>query len=216
MTSGQQIVQGLAKLGQWLRSDQNRGASRLGLSPLQGQLLVFVAERGPRTLGELAADAAVRAPTASEAVARLEAKGLVRKLPDPRDRRRVRVAATARGRRVAGRCRAWPELLATAVDTLAEVERGELLRLLTRMIGELQQRGAIPLQRMCASCVHFRPNVRPGTARPHDCAYLAAPLAMHDLTLDCPDHALADPTAVGAALEALASTAGETPTTNSV
>lgn len=48
----------------------------------------------------------VDAPTLSRAMSRLEQQGLVRRLPDPDDRRAVIVEATGRGRRLQQRLRA--------------------------------------------------------------------------------------------------------------
>jgi DNA-binding MarR family transcriptional regulator len=76
------------------RMDRETGvnASRLGV-------LSHVAHEGPATIGELARTQHVRSPSMTEVVADLEAEGLIRREADPRDGRRVRVAATAAGRR---------------------------------------------------------------------------------------------------------------------
>jgi DNA-binding MarR family transcriptional regulator len=76
------------------RMDQETGVNAAALG-----VLSHVAHDGPATVGELARTQHVRSPTMTEVVADLEAGGLVRRDADPRDRRRVRVAATAAGRR---------------------------------------------------------------------------------------------------------------------
>ncbi|MGE5233872.1 MAG: MarR family winged helix-turn-helix transcriptional regulator [Acidobacteriota bacterium] len=84
------------------KADQAAGLSPARLSALS--VLVF---RGPASLGELANAEQVQPPTMSRLVAALERDGLVRRAPDPEDRRAVRLEATARGARLleAGRRR---------------------------------------------------------------------------------------------------------------
>jgi len=60
---------------------------------------------GARTIGELAAAEQVRAPTMTRIARALEEEGLVEREPDPDDGRRVRLSATAKGKRVLWRGR---------------------------------------------------------------------------------------------------------------
>jgi DNA-binding MarR family transcriptional regulator len=60
-------------------------------------VLVFA---GPRTLGELAAAEQVRPATMTRIAQSLVQDGYARREADPKDRRVVRLSATARGRRV--------------------------------------------------------------------------------------------------------------------
>lgn len=78
-----------------------------GLTPERLSLLSVLTFAGPRTMGELAAIEQVSAPAISRSVKALEADGLVRRQRPGRDRRQVRVQATAAGRRLmdAGRRR---------------------------------------------------------------------------------------------------------------
>jgi DNA-binding MarR family transcriptional regulator len=76
------------------RGDPLTGATAAQLSALS------VLMSGPKTLGELAAAEQVRAPTISRLAAEMERIGLIRRRPDPGDRRVVRVEMTAKGRRV--------------------------------------------------------------------------------------------------------------------
>ena len=81
-------------------SDVETGVSPARLSALS--VLVF---GGPRTISELAAAEQVRLPTMSGIVRGLEDDGLVRRAADRRDRRAVRIHATARGRNLLQRAR---------------------------------------------------------------------------------------------------------------
>lgn len=92
-----------------------RGADpETGLSPARLSALSVVVFGGPLTLGALANAEQVRAPTMSAIVNGLEEAGLVRREPDPQDRRAVRVRATRRGVRLLERARR------RRLETLAE------------------------------------------------------------------------------------------------
>jgi DNA-binding MarR family transcriptional regulator len=79
----------------------------MGLSAARASALSVLVFGGPRSLGELAAAEQVTPPTMTRLIAALEAEGYVTRRADAADRRAVRVAATAKGRRAleAGRQR---------------------------------------------------------------------------------------------------------------
>jgi DNA-binding MarR family transcriptional regulator len=116
------------------RADRESGISAPRLSALS--VVVFA---GPVSLAELAAEEQVRAPTMTRIVDALVRDGLVTRDPDARDRRMVRIAATAEGRALldAGRRRrvaAITERLARLAESERRaLERGvELMERLTR------------------------------------------------------------------------------------
>lgn len=76
-----------------------RQQDQSGMAPTLLAALTTVGRAGPLTLGELAAQEQVAAPTITKAVQKLEAKGLVGRQRDPDDGRVCRVALTAAGRR---------------------------------------------------------------------------------------------------------------------
>jgi DNA-binding MarR family transcriptional regulator len=70
----------------------------IGLTAPRLSVLSVVVFAGPRTLGELATAEQVRPPTMTRLVAALEKQRLVRRIPDPVDRRVTRIAPTEKGR----------------------------------------------------------------------------------------------------------------------
>jgi DNA-binding MarR family transcriptional regulator len=74
---------------------------------------------GPRTMGALAADEGIRAPSTTRLVSALETEGLVERGPDPRDGRHVIVRATERGA-----ARLW-DGSDRRIDALARLLEGE-------------------------------------------------------------------------------------------
>ena len=111
----------------------------LGISPPRLSALSVVVFAGPLGIGELAAAEGVAASTMTRLVDGLERDGLVRRGPDPEDRRGVLVHATPKGCRTLhrGRRRRVGVLasgLGSLSDTdLAAVARGaELIERITR------------------------------------------------------------------------------------
>ena len=65
---------------------------------LHGAVLGRLDREGPRSVSDLAAAERVRPQSMAQTIAELEAEGLVRRRPDPGDRRRALVEMTAAGR----------------------------------------------------------------------------------------------------------------------
>lgn len=94
-----------------------RGA---GMTPTQLSVLGVLARRGPLRLSELADIEGLNPTMLSRVVAVLEGEGLVRRLPDPDDRRAARVETTALGRRSHDRLRTQRgRVLADALASLS-------------------------------------------------------------------------------------------------
>ena len=85
---------------------QLRQTSDSDLSPTQSAVLATLANHGPVTLGELAELERVASPTITKVTGILQERGLVEKVPDPADRRFVRVELTAEGEALVERSRA--------------------------------------------------------------------------------------------------------------
>ncbi|QJD28783.1 MarR family winged helix-turn-helix transcriptional regulator [Methylococcus geothermalis] len=182
----QRLARGLARIAAVARQLNWQAAEVAGLSPTQADILGFIANRpeGVR-LTKVAAHAGVSKATASEAVAAMERKGLVRKYADASDGRALALTATAEGRRI---IQAWPSGFAPIVAGLSQAEQEALFGLVVKMIRQLQQRQMIAPQRVCATCRYFRENVAPGTTTPHFCAFVGAPMAGRHLRVDCAEH----------------------------
>ncbi|MCH9649364.1 MAG: MarR family winged helix-turn-helix transcriptional regulator [Deltaproteobacteria bacterium] len=188
---------GFSKISIALRHRAWQEGSARDLTPTQGQALVSIHRQAGISLAAVAAGLGVRASTASEAISVLVRKGWVEKRRSLEDRRTLELHLTTEGSQEATRAEGWPEFLASAIETLPPEEAETLMKALQRMIRELQQRGEIPVARMCNGCTFFRPFSHPETALPHHCAFVDTAFGNADLRLDCPDH---QPAAEGQAL----------------
>ena len=101
------------------------------LTATQRAALAVVADEGPLRLGTLAARLGISDPTATRAVDALEVSGLAERVPDEDDRRAVRVASTAPGRRLIRRRRErLVQLLEEPLAHLAGEERERVVEVL--------------------------------------------------------------------------------------
>lgn len=114
-------------LGRRLRRvDDAQTIGRARLSALS--VLVF---GGGRTMSELAEDEAVTAATMHHVVAGLIDAGLAQKSADPNDRRKYRIEASAKGRRLMLNARAARlEMIAAGLESLSADDRKCLARAL--------------------------------------------------------------------------------------
>ena len=94
------------------------------------EVLQHLAASGPLTVGEQAEHMGLRRNSASELLQRLEAKGLVARIRDERDERRVLVWLTDAGRDVVSRVGQVlaPDLIAETMETLSPAERAIVVR----------------------------------------------------------------------------------------
>jgi DNA-binding MarR family transcriptional regulator len=109
-------------------------AREYGLTPQQGQLLCVLMP-GPYGMGELGATLGLAKSSLSGLVDRTAQRDLVRREPDPADRRAIRVALTPKGSALveefyAETCRRVERLPAA----LGEHDRGRLAELLGRVV----------------------------------------------------------------------------------
>ncbi len=182
-----QLAAGLEKIGLAMKSRTWRREGRAGLGPLQRQVLTLLQSKPEQrsTVSTIANELAVRLPTASEVIATLERKQLVRRRRDMSDRRIVVAQLTAKGNRSCTPSSRMPNRLAIAAEALSAPEQVVLLTSLVKMIRSLQEQGEISSTRMCVSCQYFHPNQHTDADRPHHCDYLKVPFGDAALRLNC-------------------------------
>ena len=184
------VIAAIERIGETLRALLRAEARAQGVSPIQAQILVFLASRDSRTrVGELAAEFGVTAATVSDALGSLEKKKLACRKSDPEDARALRVVPTAKGRRVAARLESWADPVRDLLPGETDAGNKEVtLGVLLELIASLDRGGLLSRARVCPSCRFFRPEVHRSRTNPHHCALLDAPLGPATLRLDCPEH----------------------------
>jgi DNA-binding MarR family transcriptional regulator len=111
-----------------------------GLNSPRLSALSVIVFAGPLTLGQLADAEQVKPPTMTRIVHALEAKGLVRKIANPEDRRTIHLAATMKGKRLllaARRRRIGP--LADGIGRLSHGEQETLHTAMAILLGLVRE-----------------------------------------------------------------------------
>jgi DNA-binding MarR family transcriptional regulator len=128
------ILDELGRLVRHLARASGGADDGAAMTGTQRVALIEISDAGPLRINDLAERMGASAPTASRAVDALEELGLVERLPDPEDRRAVRIDLTADGRkRVAARKRRVVERFGPAVSALNPQEQERLVELLVRL-----------------------------------------------------------------------------------
>jgi len=189
------LASALSKVSVSLKRRLWRDAAHRHISPLQSQILAFLRQRSTHgaTVSDITQMLGVTMPTASDVIAVLTRRGLLRKFRTEADGRVFTVMLTAKGRRRAEQVMGWPDFLLWAAELLPVDEQESLLRTLVKLIKSIQDRGEIPVARMCVTCTHFRPYVTQDSERPYHCELVNADFGDRLLRIDCNEHKPAPP-----------------------
>ncbi len=189
------LASALTKVNVSLKRRLWRDAAHRRISPLQAQILAFLKQRSTHgaTVSDITSVLGVTMPTASDVIAVLTRRGLLRKFRTEADGRVFTVMLTAKGRRRAEQVMGWPDFLLWAAELLPPEEQESLLRTLVKLIKSIQDRGEIPVARMCVTCAHFRPYVNQDSERPYHCELIGEDFGDRLIRVDCNEHEPAPP-----------------------
>ncbi|MYN10942.1 MarR family transcriptional regulator [Pseudoduganella aquatica] len=187
------IITAISRIASVMRSGVWEFATSENLNPAQVDILQLLHARpkGVR-LSWVAAQLSISAASASDSVASLVSKGLVRKARAEDDGRATALFLTAAGTAVAVRIGSAVSFADDAAAALPPALQVQMLTGLLKLIAELQTSERFPALRACPSCRHFEANKYPGAATPHHCALVNAPLPIAFIRIDCAEHEEAD------------------------
>jgi DNA-binding MarR family transcriptional regulator len=133
-----EILEAAPLVTAFIRQEMRRSRAS-DLTVPQFRSLIFIGRNPGTSLSGLASHIGQSPPSMSRLVDGLVSSGLVRRTPDPRDRRRVTLSLTTRGQAAMRRAReATQESIARRVSELSSVERAsvmEAMRLLRHVFG---------------------------------------------------------------------------------
>lgn len=175
----------LSSLVRAVNSEQRQAAVAGGLLPVQWSILNYLslANRYSNTAQALADYLALTKGTVSQSLKLLEAHGWIRRRADRADRRVVRLALTAAGRRqLDDRAEAaWDE----AIAALPAEQRAAAEQALGLLLRGWQRSRSGRSFGVCATCRHFQPG--PAADR-HRCGLTGETLTDADCRLICREH----------------------------
>lgn len=111
----------------------------------QARVMMVMADAEPVRMGELSAKLGVTARNVTTIVDGLEREGLLKRTPDPNDRRAILLELTPKGQElIAAVDAAHRELADWLFAALDETERAEMLRLLEKILATASVSGVLP------------------------------------------------------------------------
>lgn len=173
-------------LARALHGEQRQAALAAGLLPVQWAILCYLrdANRYSNTPQALADFLGLTKGTVSQSLKLVEARGWVARRADPADRRVVRIALTAAGRRLLDDTaeREWQ----AAVSALPAPDRAGAERALALLLAGWQRSRGGRTFGVCRTCAHFQPG-----RSAHRCGLTGEPLDDVDGGLICREHCAA-------------------------
>jgi len=178
------IVAGMERMSEAFRVLLWDHAKVNGLSPIQIQILIFIAYHPERLthVSHLAREFNVSKPTMSEAIRVLDKKELIEKVPSPVDRRSFSIKLSEKGRKMVQETDQFAQPIWEKVNLLQPEVRQILYSALAQIIYDLHRTGILQVQRTCKGCRFYQE--RPSGFR---CRFLQRNLQEKDLRIDCPE-----------------------------
>ncbi|MEQ1789681.1 MAG: MarR family winged helix-turn-helix transcriptional regulator [Rickettsiales bacterium] len=185
------ITAGVERLSTVFRAALWEEAKHYSLSPLQVQILLFVAfhDREQCSVTNIAKEFAVTKATISDAVKTLLEKTLLKKL-GAEDARGFSLLLTVDGKKCVNKLSGLANFFDTSLSHVPEAEISKIWEGMLLLIGHLQKTSIIPV-RMCFSCQHFGKEHPEGA--PHYCHFMQKPLEIKDVRIDCPEYLAVPP-----------------------
>ena len=181
------IVAGMERISEVFRVLLWEKAKIVGLSPIQIQLLLFIAFHKQRlcNVSHLAKEFNLTKPTISDAIKALDKKGLILKDYSSSDSRSYSIALSESGQGIIAQVHDFSNPLKKKVDGFNPSELDTLFGTLSRLIYQLNQSGILNVQRTCYGCkFHIK------TDSNDYCRLLQKELSITDIRLDCSEFEL--------------------------
>ncbi|MDW3646579.1 MAG: MarR family transcriptional regulator [Bacteroidia bacterium] len=181
------IVAGLERIAEAFRVLIWERAKKLGLSPIQIQLLIFIAHHEQKlcNVSHLAQEFNLTKPTISDAIRVLAKKGLIKKEASAVDKRAYFILLSEEGKKIVGQTEGFAHSIYEGVEMMEETVQESLFGQISELIQKLNQQGILSVQRNCQSCRFYSKK-----AEGHYCQLLSLDLADTDLRIDCAEHEL--------------------------
>lgn len=178
------IVAGLERISEAFKVLLWEKAKTLGLSPIQIQILIFVAHHKLDlcNVSHLAKEFNVTKPTISDAVRVLLKKNLIEKVISSSDNRSYSIKLSTDGQNMVQATENFASPIQNQLRPIKKETLEQTFNTLSQLIHKLNKIGVLSVQRTCFSCKFFkRENNQPY------CNLLEKALLDNDIRLDCPE-----------------------------
>ncbi|MBQ4822839.1 MarR family winged helix-turn-helix transcriptional regulator [Aquimarina sp. MMG016] len=179
------IVIGLERISEAFRVLLWEHAKKIGLSPIQIQILIFVAyhQENLCTVSHLAKEFNLTKPTVSDAVKVLKQKDMISKNKTTTDSRSYYISLTPKGTKSVAEIENFADPIKKQVDSFDTKEQESLFKTLSSLIYKLNRSGILSLQRTCYGCKFYEKKSKDS----HYCHLIQTNLKDIDIRLDCPE-----------------------------
>lgn len=176
------IVIGLQRISEAFKVLLWEKAKEFGLSPIQIQILIFVAyhKEAYRNVSYLAKEFNVTKPTISDAIKVLEKKEMIVKDYSSTDNRRYSIFLSDLGKDIVSKTENFVHPIKKEMDTISIQEQENIFATISSLIYQLNQKGVLTVQRTCFACKFYKQN-----GNQDYCNLLQKELLNSDIRLDC-------------------------------
>lgn len=180
------ILNGLERIAEVLKSLLWEKAKLYAISPLQIQILLFVANHRTAmcNVSYLAKEFNVTKATISDAVRVLVKKGYLEKDYSPEDNRRYNLLIREEGLALIQDLTEYSFPIQNELTAFSEEDLIAVFDTLSKLIYQLNQQGVIQVQRSCFTCSNYRGN----KDDVHYCTLLEKELKSQEIRLDCNEY----------------------------
>lgn len=178
------IVVGLERISEAFKVLLWEHAKANGLSPIQIQILIFVAHHKQAycNVSHLAQEFNVTKPTISDAVKALSLKQLIHKDNSSPDSRSYTIILSEKGKNIVSTTENFAKPIQNILDQTAIENLEVMYKAITDLIFGLNKSGNLSVQRMCFSCKYYDK-----IEEEHFCNFLNKPLQTKEIRVDCPE-----------------------------
>ncbi len=179
------IVVGLERVSEVFKVLLWEKAKLVGLSPIQIQILIFVAyhKQDLCNVSHLAKEFNVTKPTISDAVKVLDKKGLIIKDFSSSDSRSYSIHVSESGGEIVAKTENFADPLKNQLNGIHKENLENLFETLSKLIHSLNRNGILTVQRTCYGCNFY------DQKKNNDyCNLLGKELLNTEIRLDCPEY----------------------------
>lgn len=179
------IVVGLERISEVFKVLLWEHAKVIGLSPIQIQLLIFIAYHKSElcNVSHLAKEFNVTKPTISDAVRILDKKKYIIKDYSLPDNRSYSILLSDLGKNIVSETENFANPIESQLQNIETSDLENVFETLSKLIYQLNSIGVLTVQRTCFSCKFYEKS----TTKSY-CKLLEKKLLNSDIRLDCPEH----------------------------
>ncbi|MBL4709932.1 MAG: MarR family transcriptional regulator [Flavobacteriales bacterium] len=179
------IVTGLERVSEVFKVLLWEKAKLVGLSPIQIQLLIFIAYHKEElcNVSHLAREFNITKPTVSDAVKVLVKKRMLVKDYSPTDNRSYIIQLSSLGEKLVNDANDFAIPLKNQIDSFTQTEKESVFKTLSELIYKLNRIGILTVQRTCFGCKFHQRN-----GSTDYCNLLEKELLSQDIRIDCPEY----------------------------